>query len=130
MNDEEKTKGEIKEGGIKSRSQLYAMFSPHAELAIETLVKACSNGNPSVRVGAAKTILAKLVPDLKSTEITGQDGQQFTINIIRDYFTKARGNVSSSDSSSQGSEPIQGSGVAPQSSQDIDITGEDGNRVP
>jgi len=130
MNDEEKTKGEIKEGGIKSRSQLYAMFSPHAELAIETLVKACSNGNPSVRVGAAKTILAKLVPDLKSTEITGQDGQQFTINIIRDYFTKARGNVSPSDTSSQGSEPIQGSGVAPQSSQDIDITGEDGNRVP
>src|SRR3990167_9705226 len=129
MNDEEKTKGEPKEGRIRSRSQLYAMFSPHAELAIETLVKACSNGNPSVRVGAAKTILAKLVPDLKSTEITGQDGQQFTINIIRDYFTKARGDVSPSDTSSQGSEQVQGSGVAPQSSQNIDITGENGNRV-
>ena len=130
MNDEEKTKGEPKEGRIRSRSQLYAMFSPHAELAIETLVKACSNGNPSVRVGAAKTILAKLVPDLKSTEITGQDGQQFTINIIRDYFTKARGDVPSSDSSIEGSEPVQGSSVAPQSTQNIDIAGEDGSRVP
>ena len=130
MNDEEKTKGEPKEGRIRSRSQLYAMFSPHAELAIETLVKACSNGNPSVRVGAAKTILAKLVPDLKSTEITGQDGQQFTINIIRDYFTKARGNVSPSDSSIEESEQIQGSSMAQTSTQDIYITGEDGSRVP
>jgi hypothetical protein len=130
MNDEEKNNVETKTGGIKSRQQLYAMFSPHAELAIETLVKACSNGNPSVRVGAAKTILAKLVPDLKSTEITGQDGQQFTINIIRDYFTKARGNVSPSDSSIEGSEQVQSSGMAQTSEKDIDITGEDGNRVP
>jgi hypothetical protein len=130
MNDKENTSVEKNKGGIKSRQQLYAMFSPHAELAIETLVKACSNGNPSVRVGAAKTILAKLVPDLKSTEILGQDGQQFTINIIRDYFTKARGNVSSSDTSVEGSEQIQGSSVAQTSEKDIDITGEDGNRVP
>ena len=93
MNDKEINSEEKKTGGIKSRQQLYAMFSPHAELAVETLVKACTNGNPAVRVGAAKTILAKLVPDLKSTEITGADRQQFTINLIRDYVTKVGGDV-------------------------------------
>jgi hypothetical protein len=130
MNDKEINSEEKKTGGIKSRQQLYAMFSPHAELAVETLVKACTNGNPAVRVGAAKTILAKLVPDLKSTEITGADGQQFTINLIRDYVTKVGGDVLPSGTNSQGSEPIQGSDMAQTSEKDIDIIGEDGNRVP
>lgn len=130
MNEENNQNGEIRKGGIKSRSQLYAMFVPHAEEAVKTLVEALHKGNPAVRVGAAKTILAKLVPDIKATELSGPDGQQFTINLIRDYLTKDRGDVLTPNNGSQGSIEVQGPNMAPESEKDINITREDGTGVP
>lgn len=64
---------ELKTGGPKPREMLYAEAASHAQRAIEILVDIMENGDSdSNRVGAAKTILAKAIPDLKAMELTGQ----------------------------------------------------------
>jgi len=42
---------------------------------LSVLVDDLSCNNPSVRIAAAKVLLAKILPDLKATELTGKDGK-------------------------------------------------------
>lgn len=61
------------------------MTAAHAKRAIEVLVDAMNHGeNYATKVGAAKTILAKCIPDLKSTELSGEDGKELVIRFL-DY---------------------------------------------
>ena len=131
MNDKETPSAEpTKTGKIPTRQNLYSLFTPHATKAIDVLLLAMEKGNMACKIGAAKTILAKLVPDLKATELTGKDGQQFTINLIRDYITQTGRYVSASEGGAEGSIKIQGTDMASESKKDIDTIGEDGNRMP
>jgi len=63
-------------------------------------------------------------------ELTGKDGEKLTINILGDYLTKAKRNVSTPNAGIERPEPIQGIDLAQKSEKDIDITREDGHRVP
>ena len=64
-----------RKGGVVSKQRLYQMTAAHAKLAIQTLVDAMVKGeNYATKVGAAKSILAKCIPDLKATEVTGGGG--------------------------------------------------------
>ena len=64
-----------KKRGPVSKNALYQAASAHAHDAIAVLVELMNNGShEATRVGAAKTILAKCIPDLKATEVTGGGG--------------------------------------------------------
>lgn len=74
---------EVKTGGVMSREKLYAKCAQYAPKAIEVLQELMGEKyQPSVRMGAAKVLLAKAIPDLKAMEITGQDGQPFKVIVV------------------------------------------------
>lgn len=56
------------------------MTAAHAKKAIETLADAMENGeNYATKVGAAKSILAKCIPDLKAQDIKFDGGSPLKI---------------------------------------------------
>lgn len=78
-----RTKGiEAKKGGIKkktwgsveSKQGLYSRIAKYGVKAVEVVAEALDSEHRNVRLGAAKVILNKIVPDLKSTHVTGELG--------------------------------------------------------
>ena len=75
-----------KKKGPVSKQALYNAASSHAGDAIRVLVDLMNNGkHESTKMGAAKTILAKCIPDLKAQEITGKDGEKLPFSIKVEY---------------------------------------------
>lgn len=65
-----------------TRQGLYAAAAVHAFEAIKVLSELMNSAdNDSVRVGAAKTLLAKAIPDLKALEISGDDVRPLIIKL-------------------------------------------------
>lgn len=68
--------------GPVSKQALYSAASAHAHTAIEVLVELMTTGkHEATRVGAAKTLLAKCLPDIKATQLTDADGNNIPITI-------------------------------------------------
>lgn len=67
------TNGEAKKRGVTPRSAIYAKISKKRELVLETFFELLESKNESVKLGAAKVLLNKLIPDLKATELKSQD---------------------------------------------------------
>lgn len=65
-----------------SNKALLEMVRAHVPKAIQTLVDLLDSPTDNARVGAAKIILAKVLPDLKSEELTGDIALTLR-NIIR-----------------------------------------------
>ena len=59
-----------KKGGSPSREMLYSEAASLAPKALKVVEELLSHKNENVRLGAAKTVLAKTIPDLKSSEDT------------------------------------------------------------
>lgn len=53
-----------------NRQGLYARAAKHATLAIDTLVELLNCNNENVRLGAAKALLDKCLPDLKASDLS------------------------------------------------------------
>jgi hypothetical protein len=49
--------------------------------AIERLAELCNSNNEAVSLGAIKVLLAKNLPDLKATELTGEDGGRIKLDV-------------------------------------------------
>lgn len=66
------------------RKALQEIARPHGVEAIETMVKLMRDGdNDNVKLGAARSILSKVLPDLKATELTGKDGKDLILKLIQ-----------------------------------------------
>lgn len=66
----ENSSHEAKTGGVPNRGSLYAVVAAHSKEAIETLYDLMKNSkNDGIRLGAAKAILNKSLPDLKLSEM-------------------------------------------------------------
>ncbi len=76
----------MKRGKTTNRQGIYSKFEPLAQKAIDTLVLAMEKGNWPTKVGAAKIILAKLVPDLKAIQSTPDDNKQIIVKIVDEYL--------------------------------------------
>ncbi len=75
-------------GGHPSKKSLYASASKYAPEAIEILAELMRHGdNDSVKLGAAKVLLAKSIPDLRAIEISGD--KDSPISIILDIHGKS-----------------------------------------
>ncbi|HEC65803.1 MAG TPA: HEAT repeat domain-containing protein [bacterium] len=57
-----------KKRGSTSKRGFYAMVSKHTPEALETIVKLLKHKNENIRLGAAKVIMNKTIPDLRSVE--------------------------------------------------------------
>lgn len=72
-----------KHPGPMNRTGLYAYASKYTKEAIDVLVEMMrTTKNESLKLGAAKALLDKNLPDLKATEITGEDHGPLLIKII------------------------------------------------
>lgn len=68
------TSHEAKTGGVPSKTSLYAVAAAHSKEAIETLYDLMKNSkNDGIRLGAARAILNKSLPDIKQS-----DGSTYT----------------------------------------------------
>lgn len=81
-----RTIGLKKGGSVQSRSAIYNKLAVHSDRAIKELVKLLDSPNESIRLGAINKILDKVIPDVRSMELTGKDGESFTIKVISQFL--------------------------------------------
>lgn len=117
---------------MPSRDALYRKVANHALEAIDTIVgeMKAPTKMASVKIGAAKVILNKALPDLKATELTGKDGAAFTVQLIKQWLHTPRENpvdVPPSSGSSERQDKVQGADMAPQGKKDVNSTGKSGD---
>lgn len=110
---------EVKKRGTPPREIFYSEAAKYAIRAIRKVVYLMSYGdNDSVRLGAAKTILAKAIPDLHETELKG-DGQgiiQLFVNVGSGFVpTSIRFPTSSVGNTSERQSPLQSNSLAQES---------------
>lgn len=82
----ESAKG-TKSTGPVSKQKLYSIASSHAIKAIRRLVELMDSEQEAVAVSASKTLLSKVLPDLKAAEISFDDNKPLKIKIISDSPT-------------------------------------------
>lgn len=69
-----------------NRQGLYAKAAKHAELAIGTLAELLNSPNENIRLGAAKALLDKCLPDVKAVEMDQATDNNLKINIVMDGY--------------------------------------------
>ena len=76
-------------GKTPSRQGLYSHTAQYAKEAITFLVETMRDEKTqkSVRISAANKIIDKCLPDLKATELTGEDHGPVQIRIVEDRPT-------------------------------------------
>ena len=80
-----KSKVKARKGGVVSRQTLYQVASKYSKEAIDTLYDLMLHGTQEgVRLGAAKALLDKALPDLKAVEHSGTEGGPLQITIVED----------------------------------------------
>lgn len=71
-----------KKSGLKPRSLFYTYVQSYTQEAIEMMVYLMrTSRNEGIRLGAARSILDKSIPDLKALEISGELKQQYTLQL-------------------------------------------------
>lgn len=87
-------KAESKSGGVIARANLYAHASKYALEAIDFLATTMRDERTqkSVRVSAANKLIDKCLPDLKATELTGEDSGPIQFVIVKDAQAEAATN--------------------------------------
>jgi hypothetical protein len=83
---------EPRSGGVPNRRGEYAKVVKHSEKILNTLIGLLDSRNEGIRLGASKTLLGKILPDLKASEISGTDGGPIQLTVIAEggYIPKAR----------------------------------------
>jgi hypothetical protein len=79
-----KTSLEKERGGKKQygKKQLQEMLRPHIPNGIKKLVEMFDDPNPSVRLGAIKLAMSKVIPDLKATDLTSDGDKIQGIDVV------------------------------------------------
>jgi len=68
---------------IPNRQGLYAKIANHATAAIDVLVELLHSPNDNIRLGAARTLLDKCLPDMKSLSVSGsEDNEPLEIKFV------------------------------------------------
>ena len=121
------TSTEPKKGGTPSHVALYAKIAEKQEDIFEVLFELLNCRNDNIRLGAAKTLINKILPDLKSVEIGGEmgsDGKRRSIELLVNLgrgFVPSFVPVSSTSAGGSSEQPqeIQGTDLAQESEKDI-----------
>lgn len=117
----ETTNTEPKKPGTPSESVLRQKVVPYADEIINKLLEHMRSRNPNVSLGAANTLLKKIIPDLKALELTGENGEPIKFNILAPstYFSAIGKLDGASTASTYGrSTTVQSADLAPSSPED------------
>ena len=89
MAEEQTNDTKSKNGGTKPQIALYQKIASHEEEIIQALLDGLHSRNESIKIGAAKILINKILPDLRQMEVTGKDGGPIKLNIISgsDYIS-------------------------------------------
>ena len=74
-----------KKGGTLNHIALYQKIASRSEEIYSVLFELLKSRNENIRLGAVKTLINKIVPDLKSLEVGGQlgeDGRRQAIELL------------------------------------------------
>ena len=85
--EEDKSKSEAKSPGVTpSKIGNYQKIAARSDRIIERLFELLESRNESTALGAANRLIDKILPDLKSTELTGEDQgpMRFIISLNED----------------------------------------------
>ena len=80
---------EAKKGGrprIPNRQGLYAKAAKHAVASIDTLVELLHSRNENIRLGAAKALLDKCLPDVKAIAIKEEVNTPIVVRVVADGY--------------------------------------------
>ena len=70
---------------MPNRSTLYSQIARAIPKAISTLIALLDSNNEAIRMGAARDLINKALPDVKAMEITGENQGPIIIRIIEDH---------------------------------------------
>lgn len=115
---EQTTTNDIKGDGGKIISQqaLYSKIACKSEKILQTLFGLLDSRNEAIKLGAAKILANKIIPDRKAVEVGGEGGGPIIVHVINDYISEPGVNASPTGSL-EGQDKVQGSSVAPESAQ-------------
>lgn len=65
-----------------NRQGLYAKAAKHATAALDVLAQLLVSNNENIRLGAARTLLDKCLPDVKAVELSSNEDTQIKYSII------------------------------------------------
>ena len=68
--------------GMKSRLHLYQKTSKHYGKSLKAILQCLKSNNESIKLGAAKVLMDKILPDIKSLELQGDDGEPIRYNVL------------------------------------------------
>ncbi|MFZ5845293.1 MAG: hypothetical protein ACOY0S_02385 [Patescibacteria group bacterium] len=127
MNEQKKTQefkngGRPKHPGPINQGELYSKIASRWDEILNVLFRHLHSRNEAISVGAAKVLINKILPDLKSTELVGKDGQPLTITVKLDvaggYIPQMGGIITAPTGSNTGSASVQSPSLAQESSKD------------
>ena len=87
MKEEIKPVSSHRKGGVPSRDELYRKVAMKALKAIEVLADIMETGGDNkaaMKIGAARTLLNKALPDLRSSEFSNLPNTEFLIKIVNE----------------------------------------------
>ena len=67
---------------IPSQQGLYSKIAAHSDKILETLFELLDSRNENIRMGAAKVLANKIIPDKRAIEVSGEGGDAIKIQII------------------------------------------------
>ena len=80
---EDQVKTEAKSPSVfPSRSATYAKVAMHTDKIINKLVELLDSRTESIALGAANTLMSKILPDLRATELTGENQGPLRVIIV------------------------------------------------
>jgi hypothetical protein len=117
---------ESKNGGTINQAGMYQIIAAKFPQIIQALEDGINSRNPAVRVGAAKILLNKILPDLKSVEVVGGYNEDGTKQPVQLLINAGSGFIPATiqfNDTSVGSAPteqqtVQDVNLAPESTQD------------
>ena len=76
---------ELKTPGVfPSRAALYHKIASKHDKILKRLLELLESKNESIALGAANTLMGKILPDLKATELTGENSGPVLVRIVQD----------------------------------------------
>jgi hypothetical protein len=109
-------------GGHPNKASLQAYIQDFTREAIDGIVDIMRNShNEQLKFAAQKLIIDKSIADVKAMELTGQNGEpiQLFINAGKGFFPTGGFAIATSEVGITGGQPpVQGSGMAPEGTQD------------
>ena len=88
---------EPKKRGTPSHIEIYNRIAAHSGDIVNNLFELTKSRNENIRLGALNTLIDKILPDLKATEMRGEGGGPILIKIVPESIVYGTGTDRTAD---------------------------------